>query len=194
MKKIIIILSAFLLVGCTTTLSSTLTVDTALSTVLTEENNSYNIYAKGFKYYKPRDFSLMEDKGYNHILINNTDKYYLNVDIVGYFNKHDIKYNPDTSLYYSSKINFNNIKGYIDIREGNKGYFYIKMMYNYSYVEVSVEKDDIVNAVVNSAIILSSIKYNDKVIENLINSGDLGNTESNYEIKKPIKDSNILGR
>lgn len=194
MKKVIIILSAFLLVGCSSTLSSSLDIDTALNTVLSENITSYNTHAKGFKYYKPRDFSLIKDDDYNHTLLNNGINYYLNVDINGYFNKKDVNYTIDSSLYFSSKINYNGITGFLEIREGNNGYFYIKMMYNYSYIEVCVEKDEIVNAVVNSTIILSSIRYNDKVIESLISSGDLGNKESTYEIKKPSSDNkNILG-
>ena len=68
------------------------------------------------------------------------------------------------------------------------------MMYNYSYVEVMVKEGDINEAVTNMAIILSSIKYNDKVIEKLIASGNLSEVESTYKIKKPSEDktNNIL--
>lgn len=195
MKKIIILLSVFLLVGCTNSLSSTLSIDTAITTVLREGNNNTNINGKGYKYYKPRDFSIFEDNIYNHVLLNNGDKYYLNIDINSYYNKHKGNYEINTSLYYSNRFYYDNNMGYIEIREGNNGYFYIKMMYNYSSIEVAVAEDNIKSAVINSAIILSSIRYNDKVIASLISNGDLSAKETTYEMKKPLKDDsnkNIL--
>lgn len=195
-KKITILFSVFLLVGCNATLSNKLDINSALNTVLKEEITNYNTHGKGFKYYKPRDFSIIEYKDYNHTIMNDGNKYYLSIDIHNYYNKKDSDYKKDSSLYYSSSITFNDKNGFIEIRDGNNGYFYIKMMYNYSYIEVCVEEKEIANAIINSTIILSSIKYNDSVIENFINSGDLSNTESTYEIKKPIKtdeNKNILG-
>lgn len=195
-KKITILFSVFLLVGCNVTLSNQLDINSALNTVLKEEITNYNTHGKGFKYYKPRDFSIIEYKDYNHTIMNDGNKYYLSIDIHNYYNKKDNDYKKDSSLYYSSSITFNDKNGFIEIRDGNNGYFYIKMMYNYSYIEVCVEEKEIANAIINSTIILSSIKYNDSVIENFINSGDLSNTESTYEIKKPIKtdeNKNILG-
>jgi len=195
-KKITILFSVFLLVGCNVTLSNQLDINSALNTVLKEEITNYNTHGKGFKYYKPRDFSIIEYKDYNHTIMNDGNKYYLSIDIHNYYNKKDSDYKKDSSLYYSSSITFNDKNGFIEIRDGNNGYFYIKMMYNYSYIEVCVEEKEIANAIINSTIILSSIKYNDSVIENFINSGDLSNTESTYEIKKPIKtdeNKNILG-
>ena len=58
-----------------------------------------------------------------------------------------------------------------------------------------MEEVNIKSAVINSAIILSSIRYNDKVIESLISNGDLNAKETTYEMKKPPKDDankNIL--
>ncbi len=64
------------------------------------------------------------------------------------------------------------------------------MMYNYSYIEVSVKEYSIKDAVIDCAIILSSIKYNDNVIDTLIVSGDLDFRETPYEIKKPKQTNN----
>ena len=188
MKKFIILLSVFLIAGCTNSLSSTLTIDSAILNVVNEGSSKSNTNGRGFKYYKPRDFSIISDSIYNYVLINNANKYYLNIDIVSYYNKLDADYSSDSSIYYSNKISFNGNNGYVEIRQGNDSYFYIKMMYNYSYIEVSVREAEIKEAVINSAIILSSIKYNDKVIENLISNGDLSTKETTYELKKPEKD------
>lgn len=189
MKKILILLFVFLLAGCTNVVSSTLTFDTAVMSVLKEEKVHFNTFGKGFKYYKPRGFSLLVDDEYNHTLLNNGNKYYLNIDINGYYNKRADKYLKDTLLYYSNSFKYNDILGYLEIRDGNNGYFYIKMMYNYSYIEVGVKEFEIKEAVIHSAIILSSIKYNDTVIERIISKGDLSDKETTYEIEKPESES-----
>ncbi len=190
MKKILILISCIFLTGCTTALSTTLSLDTAVSTITNETINESNTVGLGFKYYKPRDFTLLDYKDYNHTLINKSYKYYLNVDINSYLGKKSNNYVVDNSLYYSNKFTYNNKNGFLEIRNGFNSYFYIKMMYNYSYIEVSVLEKDIKEAVINSAIILTSIKYNDKVIEKLINSGDLNDKETTFELEKPKVENN----
>ena len=195
MKKIIVLFSVFLLVGCTNTLSTSLSIDNSVKVVINENGAKSNTTGKGFKYYKPRDFSLLEDNIYNHVLLNDGNKYYLNIDINGYYNKYKADYKVNTNLYYSSGFSNGDTYGFLEIRKGNNDYFYIKMMYNYSYIEVATNEKGLRQAIINSSIILSSIRYNDKVIENLINSGYLGSKETTYEIKKPPKDEtnkNIL--
>lgn len=195
MKKIIILISVFLLVGCTNTLSSTLSIDSSVQAVLNEKSAEANTSGIGFKYYKPRDFSILNDDMYNQVLLNNGNKYYLNIDINRYHNKYKEDYKVDSSLYYSKKFNFNDLDGILEIKQGNNSYFYIKMLYNYSIIEVGVIESDIKEAIINSAIILSSIRYNDNVIDHLISTGDLNSKESTYEIKKPTtneKDKNLL--
>lgn len=193
MKKVIIIISIFLLTGCTTSLSSTLTIESAISNVISNEKYT-NTNGKGFKYYKPRDFSVLNDSDYNQVLLNNGYNFYLNIDLNAYYNaknnNYKVDYVIDKDLYLSYKFSYNNIDGYISIRDAKNGYFYIKMLYNYSYIEVGVKESDIKKSVIDSAIILSSIKYNDKVIESLISSRDLDSKETTYEIEKPEKENN----
>lgn len=190
MKKLIILLSVFLLVGCTNTLSNMLTIDSGIKAVLDQNSANANTSGVGFKYYKPRDFSILENDGYNQVLLNNGNKYYLNIDINGYYSKYNEDKKLDSSIYYSNKFSFNDKQGYVEIKEGNNDYFYIKIMYNYSSIETLVLEKYIKEAVINSAIILSSIKYNDNVINHLISAGDLDSKESTYEIKKPSNSSN----
>jgi hypothetical protein len=192
MKKFIILLSVFVLAGCSNSLSSTLTLDNAVTTVLSQGYSESNINGRGFKYYKPRDFSLLTDNTYNHVLINNSNFYYLNIDINGYYGKLKTDYKPDSSLYYSNKFYYNDLDGYVEVKQSSDNYFYVKMMYNYSYIEVSVRENELKEAVINSAIILSSIRYNDKVIENFISNGDLSSHETPYELKKPEKDESNM--
>lgn len=195
MKKIIIILSSLLLVGCTTSVTSNESYEGLVMNTLNASKTHYNTLGKGFKYYKPRDFSLMKDEDFNHILLNNGNFYYLNVDINGYYNKYEHTYSINPDLVLSKSFKYDDKLGFLEIKEGKNNYFYIKMMYNYSYVEVQVKEYELKPAVVNSIIILSSMKYNDKVIENFISTGDLNSKETAYEIKKPNNNSqkkNIL--
>lgn len=198
MKKVIVILSVFLLAGCTAYSSSTLTMERAIGSVIESGPKYTNTNGKGYKYYKPRDFSVLEEKDFNLVLLNNGYNFYFNVDLNGYYNSksnnYKIDYVVDNEVYFSYRFSYNNIDGYISIRDAKNGYFYIKMLYNYSYIEVGVKEKDVKKAVVDSAIILSSINYNDKVIEKLIASRDLVSSESTYEIAKPKveNDRNIL--
>lgn len=198
MKKVIFILSVFLLAGCTAYSSSTLTMERAIGSVIESGPKYTNTNGKGYKYYKPRDFSVLEEKDFNLVLLNNGYNFYFNVDLNGYYNSksnnYKIDYVVDNEVYFSYRFSYNNIDGYISIRDAKNGYFYIKMLYNYSYIEVGVKEKDVKKAVIDSAIILSSINYNDKVIEKLIASRDLVSSESTYEIAKPKveNDRNIL--
>lgn len=198
MKKVLIILSVFLISGCTTYSSNTLTMERAIGSVIESGPKYTNTNGKGYKYYKPRDFSVLEEKDFNLVLLNNGYNFYFNVDPHAYYNaknnNYKIDYTIDRELYYSYKFNYKTKDGYISIRDAKNGYFYIKMLYNYSCIEVGVKEKDIKKAVIDSAIILSSINYNDKVIEKLIASRDLVSNESAYEIEKPKveSDRNIL--
>lgn len=195
MKKILIILSCIFLVGCTSSVTNNETYEGLIMNTLSNKITHYNTLGKGFKYYKPRNLSMYKDEDYNHILLNNGNKYYLNVDINGYYNKYEHTYSINPDIYYSKSFKYDDKVGFIEINKGKKDYFYLKMMYNYSYVEVSVKENELKPAVVNSIIILSSIKYNDKAIEHFISTGDLDVKETTYEIRKPSNDSlkkNIL--
>ncbi len=185
MKKVLIIFMSFLLVGCTTNLSSTLTKEEYINIIMEVKDKRPNTYGTGIKFYKPRDFSLLESSMFNYVFVNNNYKYYFNVDINGYYNKSSSNYVEDKEIYYSKRFKYNNIDGFLEIKNGNNSYFYIKMLYNYSYIEVSVKESDIDEAVIGGMVILSSIKYNDQVIESLISSRDLSDIESSYELKKP---------
>lgn len=110
MKKTIIFLSIFLLVGCTNTLSSALSIDSGIQAVLSEKSAKTNTSGIGFKYYKPRDFGILEDGNYNQVLLNDGNKYYLNIDINGYYNKYKEDYKVNSSIYYSNRFYYQDIK------------------------------------------------------------------------------------
>ena len=63
------------------------------------------------------------------------------------------------------------------------------MCYNYAIIEVEVEERKIQYAVSRGITILSSIRYNDYVIEKQLNDKDLDSKETAYKIPEP-KDKN----
>lgn len=185
MKKIIILLSVLLITGCSLNNKGVDRIPSDVSGILSYTVPSTNVGGKGFKYYKPRDFAVLEEKEFNHTLIHNGTKYYLNIDVNAYYSKFKPKYIENDSLYYSKVIDYNDLYGYIEIREGKNSYFYIKMLYNYSYIEVEVTESEINDAINSSLVILSSIRYNDKVISELMLNKDTSGDNTQYEIKKP---------
>ena len=66
-------------------------------------------------------------------------------------------------------------------------------MYNYAKIEVIVDSNDIANAIANSLIILSSVEYNDDIIENLLEEDVLNYSEESFNIfETNSNDSNFL--
>lgn len=187
MKKILILLSVFIISGCSLqNNSSDLTyVKEDINDIITNKSKYTNTSGIGFKYYKPRDFSLLEDKDFNHVLLNNGNKYYLNIDINAYNSKFKSEYQIDPLLYYSDTISNGDIFGYIEVRKEKNSYFYLKMLYNYSCIEVSVKENELNSAINSSMIILSSMRYNNNVIASFISNKNTAGKENTYEIKKP---------
>lgn len=188
MKKILVLLLTILFItGCSGKLTErdlNRSINEVKRVISSKQPHS-NAYAIGFKYYKPRDFSVLEDKGFNQTLLHNSNKYYLNVDVNAYYYKFKSNFEKESDDYYSSSFQNEGIEGYVRIKKTNNDYFYIKMMYNYSYVEVSVTENEIYDAIIDSSIILSSIKYNDKIISTYMGNAVSSSLESKYEVKKP---------
>ena len=189
MKKIIIFLSILFLTGCNlrTDYNSINNLEYEVNKIINYEVKSRNTYGKGFSYYKPRDFSVLSSDDFNSVLVHNSNKYYLNVDANAYLNRFKSNYIKDDSLYYSLVISNNDKNGYIEIRKGKNDYFYIKMLYNYSYIEVLALKNEVYDAVSSSLVILSSMNYNDKVISALLNENLTSGKSNSYELKGPKK-------
>ena len=184
LKKIILICSLLLVTGCTNINTNSLNVNSAIKSVLNQDNNLYNTYEIGYRFYKPRNFSLLYSEGNNFIYINNKNKYYLYIDILAYYNKVDNAYDFNDESYITEKFNINNKSGFINIIQKDS-YFYVKIMYNYAIIEVKVKEEDIIDSVIYSSILLSSIKYNDSVISNLVHDDLIGNDEKNFELIGP---------
>ena len=62
-------------------------------------------------------------------------------------------------------------------------------MYNYAKIETLVNKGDINNVVLNLSYILSTIKYNSKIIKIMLNDNNFINKEERYDIFTPKDDT-----
>lgn len=192
MKKIIILTClAFFVSGCTIQKIDTENRDEMISVALNREINLYNRVSNGYKYYLPRGIAILDYKDYNETLYTNSNKYYLYVDVVSYHYKKEKSYIENRSLFYSKIINYNGKKGYIEIEKIDDDY-YILYEYNYSKIEAKVNEKDINIAIMNMAYILSSIKYNDVVIDSIIGDNILDFKEEKFNIKKPKENENTF--
>lgn len=187
MKKIVLLLClVVLLTGCSIRQVKYDSIDTIIESVLTKKIDLSNSYFDGYKYYLPRGLRLVGKKDYNAKLVSGKNTYYLFVDVIAYYNKVDSKFEPSDG-YYSKELNFNNKKGYIEITKTD-GLYFVEIMYNYAKIETLVEERDLNTAIINSCYILSSVQFNDKVIETLIGENALDYKETIFNIFGPHRD------
>lgn len=186
MKKIVLLIIPILvfLTGCQIYNINELTEDELVDAILME-NSKTNTALKGYKIYLPNNMTLIHDKEDNNILYSNNEKYYLYVDIISYYNKtaNNYKINEDKQAIYSKIIDDNDILGYILVTEYEDDRYFVEAMYNHAKIEVITSNYK--QALTNSLIVLNSIKYNDKVIESLINSDVLDYDEEEFTIIGP---------
>ena len=62
-------------------------------------------------------------------------------------------------------------------------------MYNYAKIEALVEEDEINDVVLNASYILSTIKFNSKVIKIMLNDNYFINKEERYDLFTPKKET-----
>ncbi len=188
MKKIfIILLSAFVLTGCSMVRIDTTNINTILNVVLSKENKLYNTTGKGYKYYSPRGVSYIDATEYNEKLYSNGNYYYLYIDINNYYYKKEVEYEENKDAYFSRKLDFNNNQGYLEINKYEDGLYLIEYLYNYAKIEAIVSEEDINEVVLNATYILSSMKYNDNVIKIALNDDKFSQKEERYDIFTPKK-------
>lgn len=175
-----------LLTGCSFKLTKyeDASIETIINESLFRKNDIYNVNRIGYRYYLPRNFNVKSDKDYNEVFVSKDYKYYLYVDIVSYYNKSDFNFVKKDDVYYSEYLDNELGKGYLEITK-LEDYFLIELLYNYSKIEVLTKEQDIKDALINASNILSSIKYNDKVIDTLIGENKLNYEEVTYDIFKP---------
>ncbi len=188
MKKILIIFLCLMVTGCTVVRIDTDNIDNILSVVLSKDNELYNHVGKGYKYYIPREVSYIDTNEFNDKLYSNGIYYYLYVDAVSYYYKTEINYKEKKNVYYSKKIDGKK-EGYLEITK-QKDKYYIEFLYNYAKIEALVNEDEIKNVVLNASYILSTVKFNDNVIELMLQDDYLVNKEEVYDIFSSKNETN----
>ncbi len=166
-KVLLLIFTAFALTGCTISNINTKDYMKNINTILSRKNKYTNKNAIGYQYYLPSGVTVTEVNDFNQRLMSKGDIYYLYADVVSYYHKVKNNYKVDKKAYISNKIDYNKKKGYVEVNE-NDGYYFVEMMFNYAKIESNVKKSHLNEALSNMAYILSSVKYNDDIVENLL--------------------------
>ena len=184
LKKFIIIICMFLLIGCTNNNINTMSLKDIVETSIEKDTTLYNTNGKGYKYYLPTEFSVSNSDDFVSELVSHSTTYYLNIDIVSYYYKNTIVSEHDFDDYEYFTFSNGNKEGYLRIRENND-YFFVELCYNYAIIEVEVKESELRYAVSRGISLLESIRYNDLVIEKYINDNDLDSSETIYKIPEP---------
>ena len=185
MKKILIFILVLFVID-------TSSIDTIVNVILTKENDLYNHVGSGYKYYIPRGVSYIDTDNLNDKLYSNGSYYYLYVDVISYTNGVKFEYEEKENVYYSRKISQEDgfkASGYLEIVDKGNGLYYVKFLYNYASIETIVEKDNLNLAVLNSAYILSTIKFNTDVIDLMLDDDYFTKKEEKYEVFSKNEDS-----
>lgn len=192
-KKWMLLFLLLLLVGCTKNNDYDKDYDKLVYDVLDNCSNRTNESSTGFRYYLPIGVSVVEDLDYNLKLKTDNNNMYLFVDVVSYYYKKALNYNysyGDDAVF--SKISYQGNEGFIlVVRE--KTQIYLEIIYNYAKIELYTSDADLNNMIAKSLIILSSIDYNDTIIEKYINQGYFASYEKVYNLRQPENaESNFL--
>ena len=195
MKKLLLfLLSVFLFAGCTIVKINTDDYISNINTILSRKSNYTNRNAIGYQYYLPSSVVVTEVNDFNQTLYSKGDNYYLYVDLVSYYHKVDISYELNEEAYLSKGLAQNNKYGYVEVNK-DKDYYFVEMMYNYAKIESYVKKGNLIDALNNMAYILSSVKFNDDIIESMLGSEKYNLSENEtyniFETKKKVDDSFI---
>lgn len=188
-KILLVILCLFVFTGCKIENISNNDIESNVNLILNKKIKYLNKDAIGYQYYLPEYMSIKNVNNFNQELYYNGNTFYLYADVVSYYHKVENEYEIDDDAYISMKLENKKKKGYLEVNE-EKGKYYIEMMYNYAKVEAYVNKIDLVDSISSISYILSSIKYNNNIVESMLGNSkyDLSGNET-YNIFKTKKKS-----
>ena len=183
MKKIIFLVTLLVFfTGCSIKSMSNYEINEIIDNALKNEEVTANVVFDGYKYYLPRGMKIVDKKEYNSKLLSDGNYSYLYVDIISYYHKTPLEYTVDNNLYLSKKISYNGKEGYIEVKTVDEDNYFLRMEYNYSKIESYVSKDNLNDVVYDSIRILSSVSYNDTIINSLIGDNILNYQEENFTL------------
>ena len=180
MKKIILIIIILVFTaGCTNI--NKLSYDDIVNNITTISTKD-NIYRTGYSYYLPRGMKVADSTLYNEVIEDANSKYYLYVDVVSFYKKITKEYEINNNAIYSSKINYNDKFGYVEVNLLKNDKYLVEIMYNYAKIEVIVDKSKSKEAMLSIINILKSVEYNDSIIANLMGDDILNFNEEEFNI------------
>ena len=186
----VLMLTVFTLTGCTVSNINTNDYMKNINTILSRKSKYTNKNAIGYQYYLPNGVVVTEVNDFNQRLMSKGDIYYLYADVVSYYHEVNNKYKVNKKAYISKKLKYKDKFGYLEVNK-SKNYYYVEMMYNYAKIESYVKKENLKSALNNMAYILSSVKYNNDIVESLLGEEkyNLSDNEA-YNIFKTKKSNN----
>jgi hypothetical protein len=132
--------------------------------------------------------TVEEKKEYNLKINDDENSYYLYVDTIAYHYKTNNTFTINNKNFFSEILENGNLSGYIDIEEDEDRYFVV-LMYNYAKIESYVPKDYLNDALTNMSYVLSTINFNDKVIEEYVGNKGTVSQEESFDIFDSKKES-----
>ena len=190
-KILLIILSCFILVGCTNLKDAS--YDEIMNN-LTIAPKRANTHRQGYQFFIPQGMQVKKAGVSYAILSSNNIDYYLYVDLISYNAKDDtLEYETNKDALYSTTLNYQNKKGYAQVKLQENNQYLIEIMYNYAKIEVMVDESKVKECLSNSATILNSIRYDDLIIKDLLTDDNLDYTEEKFNMFDDIKENtNVL--
>lgn len=190
-KYLICIICLIFLCGCTNLKNEE--IDKIVSISINNASKYKNVYRRGYNYYLPKGLKVVDGKGSNDIITDNKSNYYLYVDCISYLNEIPISKINGEGLYYYQNYQADDKKGYIKIAKKENNQYLIEIFYNYAKIEVIVDENGLNNSIAYSMSILSSVKYNKKVISKLISEEVTDFKEEEFDMFKDVKkEGNVL--
>lgn len=185
MKKYIltlIVILLFVCTGCSAVRIDTSSIDNILNVILTKDNKLFNQVGQGYKYYLPGGVTYIDSDNLNDVLYCNGTYYYLYIDAISYYYQVENTYKENEDAYFSKLIDPNDgfkYSGYIEINKQDDLY-HLEFVYNYAKIEAMVDAKNLNNAVLNSSYILSTIKYNYKIVKLMLNDNYFTNKTGKF--------------
>ncbi len=161
-----------------------------INEILKNDNIYYpNNTFQGYSFYLPKGIQIIAKNSNNIVLKQGNSKLYLYVDLISYFNKVKKDYVKKDNVYLGIPLNNGDYFGYLEINLWEDDKYLVEIMYNYAKIEVIVESKEIKNIISYAAIILSSIAYNDTIIESMIGEDILNYNELEFNIFETNKNT-----
>ena len=187
MKKIIyLIFSLLLLSGCSINKVADDSFDNMINTILYQDSNIFNVSIDGYKFYLPRGTTILEKNDYNLKIKDKKNIYYLYISPVEYYYKKNVLHKENSNIFYSKNLNYKNNVGYIDIEKINNKYF-VEFAYNYAKIETYLNEENLNTAFLNICYMLSTIKFNDSIINYKFSNHEFDSTTEEFSIFKSKK-------